>query len=194
MMLRWNPASYLLLACALGFRTSPEISPQEIYNKAVEHLRDGDFENSAKLLDRARNPRSAAGYSGWFWRFRALRAEVFMEQNRSNDALALLNTNAPAEEENPEFAITRRILQAKYEMRQSRFSDAFANCRRLSILRTGATWENCARKRICSSDRFSRGRERWIRPRKHSARQGSKPRIGRIPIAKRRLLLVSDCY
>ena len=127
MMLRGNPASYLLLACALAFRTTPEISPQEIYNKAVEHLRDGDFENSAKLLDRPGAPTVGREYSEWFWRFRALRAEVFMEQNRSNDALALLNTNAPAEEDNPEFAITRRILQAKYEMRQSRFTDAFAN-------------------------------------------------------------------
>ncbi len=62
--------------------------------------------------------------SEWYWRLRFLRAELLIEQNRSKEALSLLDIDRLSEARYPSLAITRRLLNARIHLRQSRFEDA----------------------------------------------------------------------
>src|SRR5690349_16952260 len=123
-MFRCGPASLLVLLSAFVFRSGPEESPEQLFDRAQAYLRDGDFDKGLGLLDKGRSVVERETDTEWYWRFRFLQAEILIEQNRSKDALSLLNIDGLSEARYPALAITRRILNARLQLRQSRFDDA----------------------------------------------------------------------
>jgi tetratricopeptide (TPR) repeat protein len=123
-MCRCGPASLLVLISAFVFRSGPEESSEQLFDRAQAYLRDGDFDKGLNLLDKGRGVVDREKDAEWYWRLRLLHAEILIEQNRSKDALSLLDIGGLSEARYPALAITRRILNARLHLRQSRFDDA----------------------------------------------------------------------
>jgi CHAT domain-containing protein len=100
----------VLAAALAGCRQHPPIAPEVIYRTAQLEFRQGDlagaFKTSEDFLHQARDADSE-----WAWRFRVLKAEIFIWRGMSKDALALLDANPPASLQGTDIAARRELVQ-----------------------------------------------------------------------------------
>ena len=76
-------------------------SPGATLRSRSSYLRDGDFDKGLDLLDKGRGVVDRETDTEWYWRLRFLHAEILIEQNRSKDALSLLDIDGLTEARYP---------------------------------------------------------------------------------------------
>jgi CHAT domain-containing protein len=93
------------------------------YADTFAQLQSGDIDaalqSSEQGFEQTRNTDQI-----WNYKFRVLRAEALVAQGRAPDSLDLLETDPPQELANGEFAVRRRLIQARGLWRLRKFSDA----------------------------------------------------------------------
>jgi CHAT domain-containing protein len=110
----------LTLLCGLACRQ--QASPQVLFDQASQTFRQGDFEQCQQLAER-QFQRLQHSDPDWAWRFRLLHAKSLLWRGMFSEALALLNSPAPASRHRDE-DIERMALQGAILARVHKFSEA----------------------------------------------------------------------
>jgi CHAT domain-containing protein len=85
----------LILLLVASCARRPETSTEELYRQASLDLRRGNLIAAQSGVDKGSVPWREKPESEWYWKFRILQAEIFVNQGRSKDGLALLDTQPP---------------------------------------------------------------------------------------------------
>jgi CHAT domain-containing protein len=108
------------LICGCKSRPGPSL-PQR-YSDTFAQLQSGDID--AALHSSEQGFQQTQSDPVWNYKFRVLRAEALVAQGRATDGLKLLEPDPPLELANGEFAVRRRLIQARALWRLNQFSEA----------------------------------------------------------------------
>jgi len=113
----------LILVLLAGCMQS-ETATEELYRQANLDVRRGNLVAAQSGVDKGSVPWREKPESEWYWRFRILQAEIFINQGRSKEGLALLDSRPP---DSPGFytvACRSKTVRAKGLLRLGRMDEA----------------------------------------------------------------------
>ena len=114
----------LILLVVASCARQPETSTEELYRQANLDLRRGNLIAAQSGVDNGSDSWREKPESEWYWRFRILQAEIFINQGRAKEGLALLDTQPP---DSPGFyalACRSRTVRVKGLLRLGRVDEA----------------------------------------------------------------------
>jgi CHAT domain-containing protein len=114
----------LLLLLAASCARQSETSTEELYRQANLDLRRGSLVAAQNGVDKGSVPWRENTESEWHWKFRILQAEIFINQGRAKEGLALIDTEPP---DLPGFdTVTGRLkaVRVRAMLRLGRMDDA----------------------------------------------------------------------
>jgi CHAT domain-containing protein len=111
------------MALASGCKSHPGLSLPQQYSDTFAQIQSGDIDSALKSSDQGfQQTRNADPV--WNYKFRVLKAEALIAQGRATDSLKLLEPDPPVQLVGGEFAVHRRLIQARGLNRLDRFAEA----------------------------------------------------------------------
>jgi CHAT domain-containing protein len=112
-----------LLWVLAGCKHQPNQPIAARYAAVYAQLQSGELESALKAADQAFRQTQDQD-SIWNYKFRILKAEALVGQGRANDSLEILTADPPAQLAGGEFAVRRRLVQARALCRLGNYSQA----------------------------------------------------------------------
>jgi CHAT domain-containing protein/Tfp pilus assembly protein PilF len=101
-----------------------EVPSEEVYQEAVSDLRRGNLVSAEAAVQKGAGPWRDVPQSPWHWKYKLLDAEIRIQQGRSKDALALLETELPNSPDLGTVGARWKIVRARALLRQGRAGEA----------------------------------------------------------------------
>ena len=111
-----------MAALICGCKSHPGPSLSQRYSDTFAQLQSGDID--AALQSSKKGFEQTLSDPLWNYKFRVLHAEALVAKGRATEGLKLLELDLPPELANGEFAVRRRLIQARALWRLNQFSDA----------------------------------------------------------------------
>jgi CHAT domain-containing protein len=111
------------MALASGCKSHPGPSLSQCYSDTFAQIQSGDIDSALKSSDQGFQQTQNADPI-WNYKFRVLKAEALVDQGRATDSLKSLEPDPPVQLAGGEFAVRRRLIQARGLIRLDRFVEA----------------------------------------------------------------------